>query len=205
MLNQNIFSYLSSIPSILQTATPSEQSLVQQGQIPTESRGSSTVVGTTPAGQITPPTNGQQPPGGTSSSEKLITSFHLLLNPEIIGIVDETNYTITLNVPYGTDVKNLTPSMVISPGATVLPASNLPQDFTTPITYKVTAQDGSIQNYGARVIVNNPPVVSKKSNQSGFIALIIIALVGIVAVITVTILFIRKKRGPKGYPPKIQP
>ena len=70
-----------------------------------------------------------------------------------MGTVDETNYTVTLNVPYGTDVKNLTPSIVISPSATVLPASNVSQDFTNPVTYIVTAQDGSVQNYIVKVIV----------------------------------------------------
>ena len=81
-----------------------------------------------------------------------------MLIPEVVGTIDETNYTVTLIVPYGTDVKNLTPAIVISPNATVSPASNAPQNFTSPVTYMVTAQDGSMQNY--KVTVNVLPKVS---------------------------------------------
>jgi hypothetical protein len=193
VLDKSIFNYLSVQPSAAQASTQSVQTPVQQSQA-------------APAGQTTPsnsqpaqagtvavsPTNAQQTPQ-TKSSEKLITAFHLLLNPEVIGVLDETNYTVALHVPYGTDVKNLTSSIVISPEATVLPASGVSQDFTSPAIYTVTAQDGSVQNYEVRVIVAAPPKVVKTSNQAGFVALIVIILV----VIAIVVAFLFLKRKPK--------
>jgi len=169
MLDQNIFSYLSNTSSILKIIPPSEQ------------------------GGVTPPTGEQ--PEVTLSSEKLITSFHFLLNPEVVGIVDETNHTVTLNVPYGTDVKNLTPTIVISPEATVLPASNVSQNFTNTVVYRVTAKDSSVQIYEAKVIVAARPEAAKKPSQSGFIILIVV--VGIIAVAAVIFLFFWKKARSK--------
>ena len=107
---------------------------------------------------------------------------------------DATNYNITLNVPYGTNIKNLIPSITTSPNATVVPATNVSQNFTSPVTYMVIAQDGSSQTYEVKVVVGAPPEVAKKSSQSGFIILIIIALIGIIiASGVVIILFIRRK------------
>lgn len=199
-LDQNIFSYLSDITPILQT-TPPGQLLVQQGQTPPNSlpaqAGPPAQAGTT----TNPSTSSQQvsqSPRGTPSSEKLITSFHLLLNPEVAGLVDETNYTVTIDVPYGTDVKNLTSSIVISPGATVLPASHISQDFTNTVIYRVTAQDGSVQNYGVRVVVGAPPeVVVKKPNQSRLITLIVLVSVGIIIAAAAVIFFFLRKRSKK--------
>jgi len=187
-LDQNIFSYLSDMTSIMQTMTPAGQSLTQQGQ--TSSAGSG---GSSAATNLS--TNSQQT-SQTKSSEKLITSFHIL-HPEVQGQLDETNYTVTLNVPYGTDIKNLTPEIIISPGATVLPASDVSQNFTSPVTYTVTAQDGSVQNYTVKVVVASPPGAGKKSNQSGSVALIIIVLIVVIAVAVGVFLFFRKKIKPK--------
>lgn len=195
-LDQNIFSYLASLPPISETVTSSEQPSTQPGQTTTTGQTAATSQTTTTNNAVTnSSTNGQAAATKVApSSEKLITSFDFLsLNPEIIGVVDETNYAITLNVPYGTDVRTLTPSIVISPGATVLPASDLSQNFTSPVTYMVTAQDGSTQNYIVKVIVAASPETSKKSSQSGSAVLIIIVLVVIVAVIAVIILFAWKK------------
>ncbi|HOD35390.1 MAG TPA: beta-propeller fold lactonase family protein [Syntrophales bacterium] len=53
--------------------------------------------------------------------------------------------TITVQVAYGTDVTALAPTITVSPGATIDPASGVAQDFTTPQTYTVTAMDGVTQ------------------------------------------------------------
>jgi hypothetical protein len=82
------------------------------------------------------------------SSLKLINSFSFLgLNPEVDGAVDNTNYAINLLVLNGTDVTKLIPTISISDGATISPNAGVPQDFTNPVTYTVTAQDGSTQSY----------------------------------------------------------
>lgn len=184
-LDQGIFNYISNVSSIVETTTPSGQSPLQQNPIAPAGPGGN------PATAI-PSTGGQQfsqPSGGAPSSEKLITSFHFLLNPEVAGVVDETKYTITLNVPYGTDVKNLAPSMVISPGAMVMPASGISQDFTNPVTYRVTAEDGSVQTYKVTVIVGAPPKAAIKPQQSGYTLLIVIVLAGL-AVVALSVIFL---------------
>lgn len=147
-----------------------------------------------------PPASAQQPPQNpenpgnpqTLSSQKLITSFHFLLDPEVVGSIDDANHIITLNVPYGANVKNLISSIVVSPGATVVPASGVSQDFVSPVVYNVIAEDGSTQSYQVRVIIGEPPVVEKKSNI-GFIVLIIAGVIVALAVVAAVFLFLWRR------------
>lgn len=172
VLDKNIFSYLSNIPSIFEAITPEEELLTEEGET------------TMPEEQLE----------GTLSRKKIITSFSLLLNPEVVGTIDETNHTVTLTVPYGTDVKNLTPLIIVSPEATVSPTSNVSQNFTNPVIYRVRAQDGLVQIYEAKVTIAAQPEVSKKTSQAGFIALIVVF--GIIVAAAVIFLFFWKKNHP---------
>jgi hypothetical protein len=163
-LDQSIFSYISDTISILGTATPLQQASTQQNQTAGSSdlfsaSGASNNSSVEPGAPNAPTDNSQ---GLTQNSNKLIISFNLLLNPKVIGIIDETNSTVTLNVPYGANIKKVLPEVVVSPGDTLSPISGMPQDFTTPLTYKVTAQDGSIQNY--KVIVNILPKTNSNAS-----------------------------------------
>lgn len=64
--------------------------------------------------------------------------------------------TATLYVPVGTDVSALVPTIALSPFATVSPASGVPQNFTSPVNYTVTAQDGvSTKTYTVKVLQAN--------------------------------------------------
>jgi hypothetical protein len=93
------------------------------------------------------------------STAKNITAFKFAdLTPEVLGTIDEANKKITATVPNGTDVTKLTPSISISEKATVSPVSNLKMNFGIPITYTVTAEDGSTQAYEVTVIID--PTVS---------------------------------------------
>ena len=68
--------------------------------------------------------------------------------------IDYEKMTITVNVPFGTDVTALTPEIEISAGASVSPASGEAQDFSQPVKYTVTAEDGiTRQEYQAAVVV----------------------------------------------------
>lgn len=81
-------------------------------------------------------------------TEKAILSFIFKdFNPEIIGTVDELAKTVTATVPFNTSLTSLKPTIVISTNASISPASNAAQDFTNPVTYTVTAEDGSVQQY----------------------------------------------------------
>jgi autotransporter-associated beta strand protein len=71
--------------------------------------------------------------------------------PGLPGII--TGASIAWTVPWGTDVSNLAPAYTVSPLAAGSPASGVPNDFTAPATYTVTAEDGSSTNYTATVTV----------------------------------------------------
>jgi hypothetical protein len=58
--------------------------------------------------------------------------------------VDSTT-SITHTYPPLTDVTNLTPTITLSEGATISPASGVARDFSDAVTYWVTAADGSIR------------------------------------------------------------
>jgi hypothetical protein len=70
--------------------------------------------------------------------------------------IDEDAKTISVLVPYGTPLSNLTPTITVSPDATVSPGSGQAQDFTDQVTYTVTAQDGSTVEYTVTVTVAGP-------------------------------------------------
>ncbi|MEK7219085.1 MAG: DUF5018 domain-containing protein [Patescibacteria group bacterium] len=86
------------------------------------------------------------------SSEKIITSFSFQdLIFAVNGVVDEANHTISLDVPLDTNTTSLAPMISISDKASVSPNNNVAQDFTNPVVYTVTAEDGSIQTYTVTV------------------------------------------------------
>src|SRR3989304_3797111 len=62
----------------------------------------------------------------------------------INGTISGTSVTITL--PYGTDVKKLAPVIAVSEKASIAPTSGTAIDFTNPFEYIITAEDGSTAN-----------------------------------------------------------
>jgi len=83
------------------------------------------------------------------SPAKNITKFTIL---GIDGTIVEGGGagTITLTVPYGTDVTSLTPT-IIHEGASVSPLSGVPNNFTNTVNYTVTAADSSTKVYAVTV------------------------------------------------------
>jgi len=88
------------------------------------------------------------------SSDKNITTFNF---PQFTGVISGTDITVT--VPYGTEVNALVPIITLS-GGTVIPASSVEQDFTSPVTYTVTAADSSTKIYIVTVTVTQPSDLS---------------------------------------------
>ncbi|MES2516601.1 MAG: PQQ-binding-like beta-propeller repeat protein [Bacteroidota bacterium] len=87
------------------------------------------------------------------SSTKSITKFTFSqLSPIVQATIDESTKRITAVVPPTADVSKLIPSISVSAKAKVLPDSGKVQDFTNEVTYSVTAEDGSKQDY--KVMVN---------------------------------------------------
>ncbi|HET8936761.1 MAG TPA: hypothetical protein VFN67_25130 [Polyangiales bacterium] len=74
-----------------------------------------------------------------------LSNFRLLGQDAVIGTTQ-----IELSVPAGTNLAALVPAVQIT-GKKLEPSSSIPQDFTNPVTYKVTAADGSTKNYKVTV------------------------------------------------------
>jgi len=55
--------------------------------------------------------------------------------------INATTHTVGIEVAYTADVTDLTPTITLSSGATVIPASGVSRDFTSPLPYTVTAED----------------------------------------------------------------
>ena len=81
----------------------------------------------------------------TASQAKAITAFGLW-SPAATGVIDQALHTVALTVPYGTDVTDLVPTITIT-GVSVSPDSGVATDFTSPVTYTVSAADGDTQPY----------------------------------------------------------
>ena len=85
-------------------------------------------------------------------SGKKITAFSIT-TPAAVGVINEEGKTITITVPASTNVTALVPTITISKKAKISPASGTAQNFTTPVTYTVTAEDKSSVNYRVTVTV----------------------------------------------------
>jgi hypothetical protein len=82
-----------------------------------------------------------------ASSAKDIISFSVA---GVNGVVGAN--TVTVAVPLWTSL-TLSPTIVVSDGATVSPASGTAQDFSNPKTYTVRAENGSTKTYTVTVVV----------------------------------------------------
>jgi outer membrane protein assembly factor BamB len=83
--------------------------------------------------------------------------------------IQDSNILVTL--PFNTDLSRLTPTIEIT-GVKISPASGVPQNFTTPVMYTVTAEDGSTARYTVTVKTENPEsIVYIGSSDNNFYAL----------------------------------
>lgn len=92
-----------------------------------------------------------------AENEKSIVSFRFDALDED-GIIDEVARKIGFVLPAGTDVTQLVPTIEVSEGATVEPASGVAQDFTHPVTYTVTAINGTTAVYTVTVVLEGGDV-----------------------------------------------
>ncbi|HNW81792.1 MAG TPA: DUF5018 domain-containing protein [bacterium] len=91
---------------------------------------------------------------GIKSSEKQILSFVLnQFTPSISGTIDESAKTITATIPADSDLKTLVPVVTVSERASVSPQSGTIVDFSNPVVYTVTAEDGTTALYVATVTI----------------------------------------------------
>lgn len=92
-----------------------------------------------------------------ADNEKSILSFRFDALDES-GVIDQIARKISFVLPAGTDVTQLVPTIEVSEGATVDPASGVAQDFTNPMTYTVTAQNGTTAVYTVTVVLEGGDV-----------------------------------------------
>ncbi len=92
---------------------------------------------------------------GVDSTATDITSFGL---PEQTGsgTINTTNHTVSIEVSYGTDLSALTPTITIN-GESISPASGVEQDFTSTVTYTVTAYNSTTQDWEVTVTEASEP------------------------------------------------
>jgi hypothetical protein len=97
--------------------------------------------------------------GGESlSSANAITGFGFD-DPEAEGTIDADALTVIITVPYSTDVTGLTPAITHT-GVGISPGSGEAQNFTTPVTYTVTAEDGSDAAWKVMIKKDIGPVIA---------------------------------------------
>jgi len=88
-----------------------------------------------------------------ATGKDILTFRFESVNPPANGSVNNTNHTVAIEVPSGTAVTALVPTILASDFASISPLSGIAQDFTSPVTYTVTAQDGGVQAFVVTVTV----------------------------------------------------
>jgi len=113
------------------------------------------------------------------SAAKAITAFSFQgLTPPVTGVIDEAAHTIALTVPLATDRHALvatftTSGASVTVGGTPQVSGTTANDFSSPVTYRVTATDGSTQDYTVAVTVPVAPVAIGEAYGGGVVAYIL--------------------------------
>lgn len=97
------------------------------------------------------------------SNKKEIYDLSIKDIPTAVITFDETTSTYNISVPFGTKLNSLALSFSLSEGASSNPKSGSTQNFSTPVYYIVTAEDGTEISY--KISVNVLPN-SDGSNSS---------------------------------------
>ena len=86
-----------------------------------------------------------------TSSAAEITAFSFAQDAEVAEIISESA-TVNSTVSFSTEsLEALVPTIAISEYATIEPASGVARDFSAPVTYTVTAEDGTIKEWTVNV------------------------------------------------------
>jgi hypothetical protein len=82
---------------------------------------------------------------------------------------DDDLYGVEVKVPFGTDISAVSPTITVSPGATVVPASGEEIDFETEefVIYVVTAENGTDQKFYEVSFVESFPTADMLSMHFG--------------------------------------
>lgn len=103
-----------------------------------------------------------------ADAEKALTDFTL---GSAVGELSSSE--VALRLPADTDLRALVPSRLQHTGVRIEPAVDEPQDFTRPVSYVVSAADGSTQTYVVRAALEE----RSANHVSGFRVLGVDALI----------------------------
>lgn len=111
----------------------------------------------------------------TDSTLKYILSYSFAEQTGV-AVIDTAAKTVNIEVEYGTDVTALVATFSLSEGATAAVGAT-PQvsgttanNFTSPVTYVVTALDASTQNWTVTVTVEDNPVATVSTTSATYTA-----------------------------------
>lgn len=111
-----------------------------------------------------------------SGANSMLTFGFLALDPDVIGTINQTAKTISLTVPFGTDVTNLVATFTNSDlstvwiGAVQQTSGTTANNFTAPVAYKCRAENGSEEIYTVTVTVT-PASTANQILTFSFLAL----------------------------------
>jgi len=93
--------------------------------------------------------------GGNAASPKAVTAYSFA---GVAGTINEPAKTVSLTLPYGTDVTALvatftTTGTSVSVGTVPQTSKVTANDFTGPLTYTITGQDGTTESYSVTVTI----------------------------------------------------
>ncbi len=101
-----------------------------------------------------------------ANDEAEITAFTIpnQVGSSVITSTSATTGTVSVTMPSGTNTTSLTPNISLSANASISPETGVPQNFTNPVVYTVTAEDNvSIKAWTVTVNVTS----SISSNDNG--------------------------------------
>lgn len=79
----------------------------------------------------------------------------------VSGSINQTNGTISVVMPYGTDVSKLVPVISGNNITDMTPGSGVMQNFSKPVTYTITLADGTTKTYTVTVYVQSGTVADQ--------------------------------------------
>ena len=102
---------------------------------------------------------------------KVLDVDNRIISAQLIGAnsveIDQLASKVWLYMPYGYDIRTLSPTFEISPKATISPASASVHDFSAPVVYTVTSENGLVKKqYSVEVYI--PTLTLKRDIVSGW-------------------------------------
>jgi hypothetical protein len=97
-------------------------------------------------------------------TETIVFSYSNIVSYTIKGqvgstAIDKAARTVTITLPFGTDVEHVVPNVGVSSNATVVPASGTEVNFKTnnKVSYVVTSESGRVSEWTAQVAFTDDP------------------------------------------------